>query len=274
MKLRTGRIVSYLFLIIYALLIVYPLLFLFFSSMKTNDAIFLTPFAPPTAIDFSSYVKVWTQFRLGEYFLNSVYYAGIATFAVVLISSMAAYAIVRMKWKLKGFVFGLILIGLMVPFHSQLVPIYILLTKIGLREPRVALPLVYVAFAMPITVFIVSGYFRTIPRALEESAVIEGASLVRSFFTIILPIARPAIATVLIFDFITIWNDFFAALVFVTREADKTLQVAVAGLKGVFVTRYSDLLAAVIIALVPSALVYILLQDKIVEGMTAGAVKG
>jgi raffinose/stachyose/melibiose transport system permease protein len=148
------------------------------------------------------------------------------------------------------------------------------MTKLGFREPKIALPLVYVAFSMPITVFIVAGYLRSIPRALEESAVMEGASIPRCFFTIVLPVTKPAIATVLIFNFITIWNDFFAALVFINRDADKTIQLGIAGLKGVFVTQYSDLLAAVVVAIVPSVIVYALLQDKIVEGMTAGSLKG
>lgn len=273
-QVRVGGVAAYIFVGAYALLILYPLFFLGASSMKSNDAIFLSPWALPSALDFGSYAKVWSEFRLGRYLLNSLYYAATATVVVVVISSMAAYALVRMKWRLKGFVLAAMLLGLMVPLHSELVPIYIILTKLGMRAPRVALPLVYIAFSMPITVFITSGYFRSIPRAIEESAVMEGASIEQSFFTIIVPIAKPAIATVLIFDFINVWNDFFAALVFVNSDNDKTIQLGIAGLKGVFVTRYSDLLAAVIIAIIPSVIVYVLLQDKIIEGMTAGALKG
>jgi raffinose/stachyose/melibiose transport system permease protein len=268
------RTLAYAFLIAYALAILYPLFFITVSSMKSNDAIFITPWAMPQSVNVDSYTKVWTQFNLGRYFLNSVYYAGAATIIAVTISAMASYGVTRLRWKLKGVVFGMILLGLMVPIHSELVPIYIIMTKLGVREPRVALPLVYIAFAMPITVFIVSGYMRSIPRAIEESAVMEGASIQRCFFTIVLPVAKPAMATVLIFNFITIWNDFFAALVFINQDSEKTIQLGIAGLKGVFVTQYSDLLAAVVIAIIPSVIVYALLQDKIVEGMTAGAVKG
>lgn len=255
-------------------MILYPLFFLTISAMKSNEAIFITPWALPESLDLSSFVRVWTEFNLDRHLLNSVYYAVTSTLVVVVISAMASYAIVRMKWRLRGVVLGMFLLGLMIPLHSQLVPIYIIFARLGIREPRLSLPLVYIAFAMPVTIFIISGYFRTIPRDLEESAVIEGASLIRSFFTIIVPIAKPAIATVLIFDFITIWNDFFAALVFATKESDKPIQLAVASLRGVFVTNYSLLLSAVVIAIVPSVIIYILLQDKIVEGMTAGALKG
>jgi raffinose/stachyose/melibiose transport system permease protein len=274
MKRTIWRTVSYVFLIAYAAAILYPLFFIAMSSMKSNDAIFITPWALPDGFNIGSYVKVWNEFNLGRYFMNSVYYAATATVVAVAVSSMAAYGVTRMRWKLKGLVLGLFLLGLMVPIHSQLVPIYIIMTKLGFREPKIALPLVYVAFSMPITVFIVAGYLRSIPRAIEESAVMEGATIPRCFFTIVLPVTKPAIATVLIFNFITIWNDFFAALVFINRDADKTIQLGIAGLKGVFVTQYSDLLAAVVVAIVPSVIVYALLQDKIVEGMTAGSLKG
>jgi raffinose/stachyose/melibiose transport system permease protein len=272
--MKGKQLISYIYLGIYTVIIIIPLLFLISSSMKSNEAIFLNPWALPEKLSFASYTEVWNEFTIGLSFLNSLYYSIISCVVVVLISSMAAYGFTRLKWRFRGWFLGFVLLGLMVPLHSEIIPIYIFLSKIGIRSPRITLPFVYIAFSMPITVFILSGYLQTIPQAMEESAVIEGASLKKCFFAIILPLTKPALATVIIFDFLSIWNDFFAALIFINQEKEKTIQLVVSGLKGVYITQYSELLAATIIAIIPSVVVYILLQDKIVEGITAGSMKG
>lgn len=268
------NIVKIIFLTIYVLVIIYPLLFVFMSSIKTNAEVFARPFALPETWNFSIYPELWIEHQLGMYFANSIYYAFFTVVITVLISAMAAYALVRMKWRLKGFVFMLILFGLMVPIHSEVVPLYIIVNKLGLRNPRFSLLGIYIAFSLPITVFILSGFIRGIPRAMEESAVIEGSGIIGAFFRIILPLMKPALATVVIFNFLTVWNDFFAALIFIGRESQKTIQLGVTKFQGTFSTDYSTLLAGIIIVIIPSVIVYALVQDKIIEGITAGAVKG
>lgn len=277
--LRAGRkpvtdTIKYVFLTIYSIAILYPLLFVFLSSLKSNTEIFSTPFALPNIWNFRVYYDAWTKFQVQTYFLNSLYYSTVSVAICVVISAMAAYALTRMKWKLKKAIFSLILLGLMVPAHSELIPLYIGVTKLGLKNPKISLIGIFVAFAIPMTVFIIAGFIQSLPIELEESAVIEGCGLIKAFFTVIVPLLKPVIATVLIFDFLNVWNDFFAGLIFINQEADKTLQLGITRFQGNFATRYADLLAAIIITIVPSVIVYALLQDKIISGLTAGAVKG
>lgn len=278
-SISTGRkpvakAIKYIFLSIYSIVIIYPLLFILMSSLKSNDEVFSTPFALPLTWNFRIYYDVWTKFNVKVYFFNSVYYATVSVVLCIVISCMAAYGLTRMKWKLKGATFGFILLGLMVPIHSEVVPLYIGLNKLGLKNPKITLIGIFVAFAIPTTVFIVSGFIQSLPIELEESAVIEGCGLIKAFFFIIVPLMKPVIATVIIFNFLGVWNDFFAGLIFISQESDKTLQLGIARFQGNFSTRYADLLAAINITIIPSVIVYSILQDQIISGLTAGAVKG
>jgi raffinose/stachyose/melibiose transport system permease protein len=133
---------------------------------------------------------------------------------------------------------------------------------------------VYVAFSLHITILILSGFITGIPREMEESAVMEGSSILKAFFTIIFPLMNPAIVTVVIFNFITVWNDFFAGLVFISLDKDKTLQLGIARFQGNFSTNYSYMLAAIVLVLLPSVVVYVTIQDRIIKGITTGALKG
>jgi raffinose/stachyose/melibiose transport system permease protein len=273
-KKRIFAFVRYALFAVVAVDILYPLFFIFISSLKSNTELFSRPWSLPAKWDLGIYVQVWTDFQIGTYFFNSLYYAAASVAITLLVAAMAAYGISRMKWRLSGFAMGLFLLGLMVPIHSELVPLYIGFTKAGLTNPRITLVGLYVAFSLPISIFILSGYLRSIPRELEESAVLEGCSIVRTFWTIVFPLMVPALATVSIFNFLTGWNDFLTGLIFIRNEADKTLQLGIMRFQGTFSTRYSALLAAIIITILPSALVYFVMQDKIVSGVTAGAVKG
>jgi raffinose/stachyose/melibiose transport system permease protein len=271
---RIKNIFKYAFLIIYSVAIIYPLIFVFLSSLKSNVEIFSSPFALPKLWNFATYYNVWTKFQLNVYFFNSLYYAVVSVAICVFISGMAAYALTRMRWKLRQLVFGVIMLGLMVPGHSEIVPLYIGFVKLGIKNPKISLIGIFVAFAIPVTVFIISGFIRSLPRELEESAVIEGCGLIGAFFRIIVPLLKPVIATVIIFNFLGVWNDFFTGLIFISQESDKTIQLGITRFQGNFATRYSDLLAALIITIVPSIIVYTMLQEHIISGLTAGAVKG
>jgi len=153
----------YAFLCVYALLILFPLLFVFLSSLKTNEEIFTSPWSLPQKWEFGKYVELITKYNMGQFFLNSIYYAVLSVVLTVFISAMAAYVLTRMKWRLKGFVFSLILFGLMVPIHSELVPLYIIFSWLGIRTPRISLTGVYVAFSLPITILILSGFITGTP---------------------------------------------------------------------------------------------------------------
>jgi raffinose/stachyose/melibiose transport system permease protein len=273
-KRRIFAMARYVLFAVVAVDILYPLFFILISSLKSNTELFTRPWNLPQKWSFAIYAQVWTDFQIGTYFFNSLYYAATSVVITLLIAAMAAYGVSRMKWRLSGLAMGLFLLGLMVPIHSELVPLYIGFSKLGLTNPRITLVGLYVAFSLPISIFILAGYLKSIPRELEESAVMEGCSIVRTFWTIVFPLMGPALATVSIFNFLTGWNDFLTGLIFIRNEMDKTLQLGIMRFQGTFSTRYSALLAAIVIAIIPTALVYMIMQEKIVSGVTAGAVKG
>ena len=259
---------------IYALLVLFPLGYIIMSSFKTTDQIFSAPWSLPVALDLSIYADLLIRYKLAQGLFNSLFYAIASGLIVIVISTAAAYALVRMKFRLNGLFMLLIMLGLMIPVHSEMVPLYILFSALGLHEPRIVLTSIYTAFSIPVTTLLLASYIRSIPIALEESAVIDGSSLLGAFVRIVVPILQPAIATAAIFHFLGVWNDFFSALVFISSENDRTLQLATSVFRGAFSANYQYLLGGVVISIVPITAIYLLLQDRIIEGLTAGAVKG
>jgi raffinose/stachyose/melibiose transport system permease protein len=186
---------------------------------------------------------------------------------------MAAYGIGRMKWKLSGLTLSLLLTGLMIPIHSILVPLYITVSKFHLPN-NVALLLIFIASTIPTSVFIIIGFLKGIPRTIEESAVIDGCSIPRVFISIICPMIKPAIATVTIFNFLAVWNDLMLSLIFLNEENTKTIQLGILRFQGAYFSDYRLLLSGIVVALIPSILVYLVMSEKLVNGVSAGAIKG
>lgn len=270
----TGEVFVYLFLSLYAVIILVPMLFIVVSSLKTNDEIFNNPWALPAHLNLFTYLDIFINYSLYRYFLNSLYYASVSVAFIVVLCAMGAYGLVRLKWRLAGITKAYILMGLMVPVHSMIVPLYILLNRMGVHNPRISVTLIYVAFSIPTSLFIFVAYLSEIPRDLEEAAVLDGCSLFGAFRRIVVPMMQPAIATVAIFSFLSNWNDFFVGLIFINADKYWTIQLGISKFKGAFSVRYSYLLAAVIVALVPTIVVYLFMNKRIITGITAGAVRG
>lgn len=267
-------ILKYVFLCGYALMIIFPLIFILISSFKDNEGIFMDPWGLPAVYHWETYVQLFTQYRMGTNFVNSIYYstAGCALSLVVCIT--AAYAISRMKWKYNKAVLGFFLLGLMIPAHSTIIPLYISAFRVGLKDPRISLVLIFAAFSVPTTVYILAGFMKSIPREMEEAAIIDGCTIPGALLRIIMPLLKPAIATVTIFTFLSIWNDLLFSLIFINNEKYNNIQLAVTKFQGSYGSKYGSLLSSIVVSIIPTVIVYILLQDKIVKGMTAGAVKG
>jgi raffinose/stachyose/melibiose transport system permease protein len=263
-----------IFLVIYAVVILVPMLFIVLSSFKTNSEIFNSPWKLPAHFDFFTYFDIIVHYSVYRYFINSLYYSTVTVAATVVLCAMGAYGMARLKWKLAGVTKGYVLLGLMVPVHSMIVPLYIMMSRIGLQNPRFSVILIYVAFSLPTSLFIFTAYLSEIPRELEEAAVLDGCSIFVSFLRIIVPLMQPAIATVAIFTFLGAWNDFFVGLIFINADKYWTIQLGISKFQGAFSVRYSYLLAAVVVALLPTAIVYLFMNRRIIAGITAGAVKG
>ena len=207
---------KYFFLIVVALIQLFPLYWLITFSLKSNIEIFgENVIGLPQSWRFDNYLEAVTKAGIMRYFFNSVFYSVITVFVAGLITAMAAYAISRMIWKLKGFVFGFFSIGIMIPAQAALLPLFQVLDKLGLKGGYMGLLIPYIAGAIPMSVMILSGFFKGIPKEMEEAAYLDGCGIFRCFFEIMIPIIRPALATASIFSFLGTWNELMLANTFV-----------------------------------------------------------
>ncbi|MFH5183323.1 carbohydrate ABC transporter permease [Paenibacillus sp. TAB 01] len=265
----------YALLIVLAAAVIYPIIWVILGSLKSEESFYTNPWGLPDQFHWEVYNVIFTQFHLQVNVWNSFYISAVSTLVVILFSAMAAYGMIRLKWKGSKAVLGLILLGIMIPVHSTLIPIYLDLQSYNKWiDPRILLMLPYAAFGIPTSVLILTGYYATISRDMEEAAVIDGSSLIGCFFRIILPISMPAIATVAILSFIHSWNELLYALIFLKKTASQTLPVALLQFMGFYSTDWAQVLAAITVGMVPGILIYMILQNYIVQGITAGAVKG
>ena len=273
MSKQTANILRYTFLSICAVLVLFPLLFLAMSSLKTNDELFSSAFSLPQTPQFSNYVEIFTKFNQHIYFFNSLFYAVTVCIIGAIIDAAAAYAIGRMHWKLSKAALMLLLAGIMIPLHAILVPLYIVVSRFRMSN-QMTLMLLFVASTIPTSVFLITGFLDNVPRAVEESAVIDGCSIPRMFVSVVCPIIMPALATVTIFNFMGVWNDLLLSLIFLTDERHKTLQLSIMRFKDAYFSNYGMLLTAIMISILPSIVVYLVMSDRIISGLTSGSVKG
>nr|WP_231968727.1 carbohydrate ABC transporter permease [Thermoanaerobacterium sp. RBIITD] len=262
-------------LVIWAIIQLYPLFWLFLFSVKNNTEIFggnILGF--PRIWQWSNYAVALSSGNVGRYFINST----IVTVLTIVISSIlvatSAYAIVRMKWKYSKLVLTIFLTGMMVPIHATLLPLFIILKNLNLLNTYASLVIPYVAFAIPMGIFILTGFLYTIPRELEESAFLDGCSIYKSFYYIILPLIRPALATIAIFTYLSTWNELMFANTFINNDAIKTLTVGIMSLSGQYQTDWGPIGAGLVIATIPTILIYVLLSEQVQKSLVVGAVKG
>lgn len=271
---RFGYSILYIFLGIIAVVQIYPIFWLLLFSLKDNKEIFAgSPFALPTQFRWENYQKVW-EGGIGGYFLNSVWITVVATILTVLLASMATFAITRMKWKLSSIVLGLFMVGLMIPIHSALIPLFNIYLKVNLIDNPLSIVLTYTAYNLPITIMILLGFYSTLPREIEEAAIIDGCSVNRLFFRIILPMTTPVISTTVIINMIYNWNEFVFVNTFISSDKYKTLTVGIQNFIGQYMTDWGPIGATLIISILPIIIAFIFFSNKIVEGMSSSAIKG
>lgn len=268
------KIMAYTFLSLFAIMNIIPIFWMIVNSFKEEQEYAANPFSFPTTLHFSNYTKAWEIANMNIYFLNSLLITFVSLVVTVLLGSLAAYFLARFTFKLRGFTYALFLLGMLVPIHATLIPIFLIMQKMSLIDTYLSLILPYTAFHLSLTVFILEGFMRGFPKDLEESGIMDGAGVFRIFWSIILPITRPAMATVVILNFIYNWNEYLFALVLITSNSLKTLPLGLANFVGVETASYTLQMSALTIALVPILIFYLLLQKQLVTGMTAGAVKG
>lgn len=269
-----GKISRTAVLFVYGALILIPLLVVFFGSFKTTPQIFANSFSPPTSLNLNNYAQALTSGNLGVAFLNSTLITLSSVTLTLIIGSLAAYGLSRIPgWK--GWVlFGFIVLGMSVPAQANMIPQYVLFGQLDLLNSRLGLVLINIVVTLPVAVFIMGGFMRTLPSDLFEAAGIDGSGPWRTYHAIAVPLSLPSIAATAIFLFVMHWNDLLYPLLFITSSDKQTLPLALLRFQGEFLTNYPLLFAGVVLASAPVVVAYVFLQRFFVAGMTAGAVKG
>jgi raffinose/stachyose/melibiose transport system permease protein len=258
----------------YGILTLYPLYWLVTSAFKTNKEFFSQPFSLPEKWQWVNFSHIWQSTNIGIAFMNSFIVSIVSLIITLFVSGLASFILARFHFRLKTAIMALFIVGLLIPIHSTLVPLFILMKQISLLNTYWALILPYTAFALPTAIFVLTAYLATFPKDIEEAAFIDGTGLWGVFLKIILPMSMPALSTVTILTFLHSWNDFSFALVFVSKATLKTLPLAIANFADGYQTDYGLTLAAMTLAIVPTIVVYLVFQEHVMKGMTAGAVKG
>lgn len=257
-----------------SLLVLLPMLFMALSSLKTTREIFQRPFATPAVFRWQNYADVWGAAHFAVYFRNSLIVTVASMLLILAAGILAAYALGRYRFRGNDLIFLYFLTGIMVPIRLAIIPLFIMMRDLRLLDTLWSLILVYAASGLPSAIFILTGFFRTLPQDLDNAARIDGAGEVGILLRILLPLVRPAIAIVTIYNIIPIWNDFFFPLVFIHRDRLKTLPLGLTVFFGEFQTNWALLFAGLTLAAAPVLALYIVMSQQFIKGLTAGAVKG
>ncbi|MFY7953692.1 MAG: carbohydrate ABC transporter permease [Armatimonadaceae bacterium] len=300
--LRTGL------LAVWFLAVVLPMLWVLGTSAKSTQEIYKNPFGPPAAIVRPSaetakplvdnFRKAWVGSKFSGYFVNSAKVVVVSLALLLLLGSMAAYALARFDFPGRGFIHTVFVSGLLIPMQLILIPLFFqfadmseaatgvlapIARSIGLGDLTVSLHdshfgliVIYVAASLPFTVFTLTAFFRTLPGGVREAAMLDGASETRTFFSVMLPLARPGLVTVAIFNFLGLWNEYLFGMVFLSSDSLKTLPLGLAGIsmQAQYKSDFGLLFAGLVIAMLPTLAVYLALQEQLTKGITAGAIKG
>ena len=273
-RISPVQILIYIFLILLAVVYIYPLFWMVNVSLKTKAEVFSDPFAMPKVLQLGNYITAWTVGKLGISMLNSVIVCASALILSMAIGALAAFGIARMRWKFSKLTMSYFLIGMMVPVHCVLIPLFVRFTKLGLTNSLIGLVIPYTVFALPLTIFLLVGFFQSMPGEMFEAACIDGCNIYQCFFEIALPLAKTGFFVAGLMTFVGNWNELLLAMVFISDAAKKTLPVTLTYFVAPYETNYTQMFAAIVIAIAPSIVVYCMFSNQIVEGLTVGAVKG
>ncbi|PWW17637.1 carbohydrate ABC transporter membrane protein 2 (CUT1 family) [Cytobacillus oceanisediminis] len=272
-KNRIFQTVVLIWFSLFALVIIYPILWLGLSGLKSNADFFLNTWSLPEKWLWENYRAAWDA-GIGQFFLNSVFITVVSVVMVLLLGSMAAFGLSRFQFKGQNILLVIILSGLMLAPQVSLIPLYKLLQAIGLYNTYWALILPYVAFQLPFSIFLMRSYFLSIPKELEESAIIDGCNSWKVYRHIIVPMGKPIIASCALLTGMNVWNEFMFALVFVEDSALRTIPVGLMNLRSQLNTNFGIQLAGLAISALPMIIAYIVFQKQFVRGLSAGSVKG
>lgn len=261
-------------LLVYAALIVVPLTVVVFGTFKSTPELFDSPFGLPSGLSLGNYREVVSGQGMDQAFVNSVVVTSVSVTLTLFLASLAAYACARIPGWRGWAIYGFLVLGMSVPQQASMIPQYVLFDSLSLLDTRTGLVLVNVVSGLPVATFILGGFMKTLPREAYEASAVDGAGSWRTYRSVVMPMAMPSVAAAAIFLFVIQWNELLYPLLFVQSPEKKTLPLALLDFQGEFLTNYPLLFAGVIIASLPVAIAYLLLQRYFVAGMTAGSIKG
>lgn len=273
-KISIYHIVCAVILLIMVIICIYPIVWMFFGSMKDKAEFYTNIWGLPKQIHLDNYIAAWKNADLGRRFINSLIVTLGSMCIMIPVTSCAAYAVARLNFKGKNLIYMYLLLGIMIPAGVLGIPTFTVAMKMGLLNSHSGLMLIYAAQNIAMGMFIMRGFFISLPRELEEAAMIDGCSRFGCFVRIIVPLARAGVATQVIFNGLTIWNDYFMANIMITKDELRTLPLSIANFVGKHSTNYPELFAMLTMATIPVIIVFVLSQKSFIEGVAAGAVKG
>jgi len=262
-------------LIGWAVTVIFPMIWMIYSSFKTDQELFFSPWAPPVELQWDNFARAWTKAHVGDYLLNTLIVVVPALLLTLIISAMAAYVLARFEFVGRRFLFYMFLSGMLFPVFLALVPLFNLVNQLKMLNTFHDLIIFYIAYSLPFTIFL-TGFFKTLPTEIEESAIMDGANPYQVFFKVMLPMASPGLISMGIFNFLGMWNQYVLPLVLISDESKYMLSQGLAFMlfKQFYENDWSALFAALTIIMVPTLIVYITFQKQIQDGITTGALKG
>lgn len=268
-----SRIASFLTLLAIALITVYPFVWLVLTSLRERNTVFNGPFIP-TNIIFDAYPQAWEQTKFGMHLLKTLLIAGVSLAGILFFSTASGFAFAKLKFPFKRLIYVMLLSTMAMPAASLVIPLYLQVRSLGLLNSLHGLIIVYIASMSPFSIMLMRSFFEAVPNELIEAARIDGSSDWGTFYRVALPLVRPGVGTVIILQFLALWNEFLYATVLIQDIDNKPLQPVIFNLVGQFNTNWTSLTAALTMAIIPVLLVYINMQKQFVAGLTQGALKG
>lgn len=273
-KLSAGKVITYVALIIYAVFSLYPLIWLFLYSFKNNEEIFVTnPFGLPFAWRIENYVEAVTRFNILVYFKNSMIVAVLTILLLLLLAMMFCYVVARVRNRVTRALHSMIMSGMFIPIQAVMIPLVIMVRRVGITNSLWSVIVPYTALGLPFACMLLYGFYLGIPEALEESAYLDGASFGRAYFSIIFPQMKSPMFVLIIYEFMTCWNEFSLAKVLLTKDVMKTLPLGLAGFWGQYSTQWGVIGAALVIASAPVLIIYLFFGNQLTDAMSASGIK-
>jgi len=270
------KTITQIIFVVYGVIVVFPMVWLLYTAFKPTSELFASAWSLPVEWKLDNFVEAWSEARIGDFFWNSLFVTISTLLVQLFVGSMASYSLAKYRFRAQGILYYGFLAGMMFPLFLGIVPLFFLVKSLGLLNSHLGLIVVYAAFGIPFTVFVLTAFFRTIPTEIMEAGVMDGCGHFSLYWRIMLPLAKPGLTTVGIFTFISIWNEYILALVLLSSSHLRTMPLGIAVLQFVqfYEVDFGALFAGLVIVMLPTLLCYVILQEQITKGMTVGAVKG